>query len=555
MQGDWNMANCLPNYAADNEGSMSRLLRALRKGQGQDRPMSVNPVRQISNVDISTQINEITDDLSGLSTEPMIPSSTESVPLDFAPCTEFPSQTFNIENLASKLANYQNVVTTFDELTPPAADEVSAASPSPWSELTQTDIRRTTSSSDLTNEVLRPMNASPTEDSTQTVVENRTTAAACPSDGRFTNPRSQTDEKPQTTKAFPNIEVNTAISNEDVSAKTKDLPSKPLDRFEKTLDSITSTLDDVKSGELDSHPESPRAALIEDVLPMVTDPPFQQTESKLEATTGSTARDQEETSTVRAVTETPFQVMNLLSTESNCESVPEKVMELPLPATSAEQPAIRVVRSHAEEQAQLALLEPKYQQALRITQHKIQTHLQNSPSSNIVLVGIESEPYLSDLSLHLGILLAKQPAQMLSILLVDANSGSHSLSKRLVQTTTDGLNDLLDDTASVNDVVLPCQTPGLSFLPRGRQSFPQRPSAMRKLPRLLKQLQSQHDAILIDAGGISDSTAESIVQWCDSSCFVLPLGAYTADDIAGAVDKLQGHGAQFLGTILFDPHH
>lgn len=206
------------------------------------------------------------------------------------------------------------------------------------------------------------------------------------------------------------------------------------------------------------------------------------------------------------------------------------------------------VLRNGEEQAHLAMNDPLTKHAYENLFLNLKKYITPKTTCALSLVGIESEADIADVVLQLGIQFARK--ENLRILMIDSNFSSKKLSHKLLETSEFGLCDILRNTIDYTDAVCGCRTPGLSFLAAGPGKFPEQPSLLQQLPKLIQHWKSRFDLILLDAGGINEQASQAIVPWCDLSCFVLPMNLYTPDEVTTAVECLHRYGARLAGAIL-----
>ena len=136
------------------------------------------------------------------------------------------------------------------------------------------------------------------------------------------------------------------------------------------------------------------------------------------------------------------------------------------------------------------------------------------------------------------------------MLLIDGNFSQKTVTSNFDLRDRCGLSEVLLGHERCADVIRSCQTPGLSVMPTGGGTFPRQPSAAGRLPEIIEQVKQHFGIVFVDAGGINETPAKSLIRWCDASCFVLPLGAYLPDKVTAAVDSVRQHGARLMGSIL-----
>jgi capsular exopolysaccharide synthesis family protein len=142
----------------------------------------------------------------------------------------------------------------------------------------------------------------------------------------------------------------------------------------------------------------------------------------------------------------------------------------------------------------------------------------------------------------------------MSVLLVDGDVRTNSLSTQFGARGLPGLTSAIVGTTSIDDAVLEI-VPGLSLLPAG-PTPPNPPSLLSsgRMRELVAELREQHSLVIIDAPPVAHLADASILaSISDGIVLVTRVGVTNRADLPAAAANLRHSPTPLIGTIVLSP--
>ena len=142
----------------------------------------------------------------------------------------------------------------------------------------------------------------------------------------------------------------------------------------------------------------------------------------------------------------------------------------------------------------------------------------------------------------------------MSVLLVDGDVRTNSLSEQFGARGLPGLTSAIVGTSSLDDAVLEI-VPGLSLLPAG-PTPPNPPSLLSsgRMRELVGELRQQHNLVIVDAPPVAHLADASILaSISDGVVLVTRVGVTNRADLPAAAANLRHSPTPLIGTIVLSP--
>ncbi|MGI8330303.1 polysaccharide biosynthesis tyrosine autokinase [Actinomadura scrupuli] len=138
------------------------------------------------------------------------------------------------------------------------------------------------------------------------------------------------------------------------------------------------------------------------------------------------------------------------------------------------------------------------------------------------------------------------------VILVDGDLRRHGLAKYLGIKSRAGLTSLLVGQASLEEALHPWDGMSLSVLSSGpMMSNPSELLGAQHMPRLLEELHSRADLVVIDAPSLLPVADAAILsKICDGAVLVTRYGRTSREQVRRAAEQLSAVDARLLGTVL-----
>jgi Mrp family chromosome partitioning ATPase len=137
------------------------------------------------------------------------------------------------------------------------------------------------------------------------------------------------------------------------------------------------------------------------------------------------------------------------------------------------------------------------------------------------------------------------------ICLVDADFLQRGLTRSSSLTGRPGLSDLVTQTATIDDVTVEGAGSPFVFIPAGTNSDPSVLSADARLQEVIRSLEERYRYVFYDVSSLKRGVeAYRWGRFVVNTILVVRAGASRRQTVRHAVDQIQLHGMDLLGTIL-----
>ncbi len=184
--------------------------------------------------------------------------------------------------------------------------------------------------------------------------------------------------------------------------------------------------------------------------------------------------------------------------------------------------------------------------SIRTTLH---FNLMNTENCIISILSSSPEVGKSFVTVNLGTLLAQDNKRTL---IIDADLRRGYLHKYFNHKLDNGLAQYLAGTASLDDIIVKTSIDNLYFLPRGK--FSNNPSELigsARLGKLLEQLSSQYDRIIIDTPPVLAVTDSLLIaQYCTMNLLIAGYRQTKLGELDLTINRFNQAGLKINGCIL-----
>lgn len=261
--------------------------------------------------------------------------------------------------------------------------------------------------------------------------------------------------------------------------------------------------------------------------------PHESGESPVESIAGEDTDVKEEPSLESS---TQYSVLSTDESELPTEVESEdSARALDIPATSG-----------AERAALADLGDPLLAKQITDLGQRVMSDLGVTTHPSAALVGAEHQPHVTDVALRTAMSLALAGRQ---VLLVDAALADKHLTSGLGLSAEFGLSETLKGRVPWQQAVRATATPGLCVLPAGRITPPTLFDGDKRLASLLKELSSQWELVLLDAGSCHDSTAPPVIKSARNVYLLVRMGETETEAAAAAIATIEKTGAKLRGAV------
>ena len=227
------------------------------------------------------------------------------------------------------------------------------------------------------------------------------------------------------------------------------------------------------------------------------------------------------------------------------KSSPSAYSPIPVPA-SAPQP-VTPVRSATlfEHRIRESLLHPARSRPFAELVQRLRLDFRGNPERSLLFTGIGLASRGDEMLAHVAALFAEQGEK---VLLVDADFERAGLTAGFGAGTLGGLQNAIVAPRNWQDHLLTTSFPNLSFLPTGRGNVTVA-GAADTLASLVPKLEAEFPLVLIDGGQSTGSILMPLARACDTTYFVIRLGATDAKEAQGALTTFRAAGARVMGCV------
>jgi len=180
--------------------------------------------------------------------------------------------------------------------------------------------------------------------------------------------------------------------------------------------------------------------------------------------------------------------------------------------------------------------------------NRIVKDLSKGEFASAAVVGAEHQPHVTETVIRTAMSLCLDKQQ--HILIVDAALNDKHLTAGLGLTAEFGLSEVIKGRVPWQQAVRATGTPGMCALPAGRITPPNLEKDDKRLTNLLKELTSQWDLVLLDAGCVGESTAPGVMYAARNVYLVVRLGETEIEAAESALEVIECSGAASRGCIV-----
>lgn len=172
----------------------------------------------------------------------------------------------------------------------------------------------------------------------------------------------------------------------------------------------------------------------------------------------------------------------------------------------------------------------------------------NGGPTSVIFVHVDASDRIGSIVAQAGLMLEERDIG--SILLVDANLISRTLTDEFTRISRVGLAEVLSDQESWKASVVQTSHNRLHLLPAGSMEISDTEAAASEFSKLMDQLKQRYQFVLVDAGDSQLPLAAALGRYCDLSYLLISLGQTEIDKAEAAVDRIRTTGSHFVGCIV-----
>ncbi|WP_123041904.1 CpsD/CapB family tyrosine-protein kinase [Cohnella candidum] len=138
------------------------------------------------------------------------------------------------------------------------------------------------------------------------------------------------------------------------------------------------------------------------------------------------------------------------------------------------------------------------------------------------------------------------------VLLVDANLRKPALHRLFSASNRLGLTSVLSESCTIEHAVQELSVPNLSLMAAGPATvYPSEMLGSERMLKLLEELRTRYDLILIDASCLLNVTDSQVLSaFCDGVVFVVRAGKVRQKEAMQAMERLEHVRAKIVGVVL-----